>query len=201
MWSATSKPARSGNSPRTLASMVIFIAADHRGFQLKEYLKRFLSDQGYPVEDLGNRVLDEEDDYPSFAKAVADKVSHDFDTTRGILICGSGVGMSVVANKYPHVRAALVSTPNEAFDSRNDDDTNVLCLSSSYVEPEAAKKILMTWLQAPFSEQARHRRRLLEITQVEEELARKARRGDGEEDEEEPDPNGGALYDPGHSRS
>ncbi|NCN53063.1 RpiB/LacA/LacB family sugar-phosphate isomerase [Candidatus Wolfebacteria bacterium] len=140
--------------------MLIYIGADHKGFKLKEALRDSLNESGYEVVDVGNVVYDENDDYPDFASLVARKVSLDPENSRGILICGSGVGMSVVANRYQNVRAALVSTPDQAMASKNDDNANVLVFSSDFVTENEAIKILTVWMQTPFSEEERHKRRL-----------------------------------------
>ena len=151
--------------------MVIYIGADHRGFDLKKYLKGVLMQMGYTVVDVGNEVFDENDDYPDFARMVGGKVSLDYENSRGILLCSSGVGVSVVANKFPNVRAACAASPDQAFDSRNDDNANVLCLAVNYLEPDEAKKIVTTWIQTPFSGEERHKRRLQKISDIETEVA------------------------------
>lgn len=152
--------------------MVIYIGADHRGFKIKESLANILKYGGYPVVDVGNTHYDEHDDYVDFAKKVAEKVSIDYEHNRGILICGSGAGMEIVANKHPNVRASLALTPDQAFDGRNDDDTNILCLGANYLNEELAKKIALTWLQTPFSKEPRYRMRIEKILQVEMERMR-----------------------------
>jgi ribose 5-phosphate isomerase B len=149
--------------------MVIYIGADHRGFELKEYLKKFLKSLGYEVVDRGNFGKDENDDYPDFAAVVARDVSIEHETAKGILICGSGAGMCIVANKFMYVRAALAMNSDQAFDARNDDDVNILCLAADYLNPEEARKIVFTWLQASFEGAERFRRRLNKIQQIEEE--------------------------------
>jgi ribose 5-phosphate isomerase B len=148
--------------------MIIYLGADHRGFNLKESLKNYLKDNGYSVSDLGNSLFDPNDDYPEFAAMVAEKVSMDPDGSRGVVICGSGVGVDVVANKFPRIRSSLVCTPNHAYLSRNDDDANILSLSAEMVDDHAAKIILATWLQTPFSREERHMRRIAKIRDVEE---------------------------------
>ncbi len=150
--------------------MVIYIGADHKGFRLKEYLKQTLKTLGYEVADVGALQYIENDNYPEYAAAVAKKISEGYETNRGVLICGSGVGVDVVANKFPNVRSALVANADQAFDSRNDDDSNILCLGANYLEPEAAKKILVTWFQTPFSGEARHSERLKQIALLEESI-------------------------------
>ena len=147
--------------------MTIYIGADHRGFELKEHLKSFLASKGYQVADMGNDHYDKEDDYPDFAAKVAKNVSEEYETAMGILICGSGVGVDVVANKFPRVRSALAMSPDQAFDARNDDNANVLSLAANYTSKEAAEKIVSTWLATPFAGDERFRRRLKKIEDVE----------------------------------
>ncbi len=147
--------------------MLIYIGADHRGYNLKEYLKGVLQGMGYSVIDVGDDHYNEEDDYVDYATAVAEKVSVAFDSARGVLICGSGVGVDVVANKFPRVRSACALTSNQAFDARHDDDVNVLSLGANYLKPEEAQKILLTWLETPFREEERDRRRLKKIEALE----------------------------------
>jgi ribose 5-phosphate isomerase B len=146
--------------------MIIYLGADHRGFQLKEILKKFLKEKGYSVSDLGAKIYDENDDYPDFAKLVAEKVSADFQNGRGILLCGSGVGVDVVANKFPGIRSVLGFSPDQVLVSRNDDDTNILSLPADFLEPEEAKKIVSVWLQTPFSGEERHKRRIEKIRAI-----------------------------------
>ena len=150
--------------------MVIYIGADHRGFELKGKIKDFLKSRGYSLADMGDDKYDESNDYPLFAIRVAKQVSQEFETARGILICGSGVGVSVVANKFLHIRAALVATPDQAFDSRNEDDANVLALGANYLDEETAKKIVLTWLETPFAGDERFQRRLEEISRLEDKI-------------------------------
>lgn len=150
--------------------MIIYVGADHQGFQLKEAVKNFLKDRGYQVQDTGDARYDTEDDYPDFASALAMRVGEDYEQSRGVLVCGSGIGMDVVANKFRHIRAALVTSPDQAYDSRNDDDTNVLVLPARYVASDAARKILVTWLETPFSREPRYRRRIEKINKIEEAL-------------------------------
>ncbi|MCX6788701.1 MAG: RpiB/LacA/LacB family sugar-phosphate isomerase [bacterium] len=150
--------------------MVIYIGSDHKGYQLKKEIVLMLKNGGYEVSDLGNVAQDENDDYPDFAAKVAERVSRDIENAKGILICGSGVGMCVVANKFANIRAALVASSDQAFDSKNDDNANILCLGANYLSAEQAKKIVLTWSQTPFSEEERHTRRLQKIEQVEQQL-------------------------------
>ncbi|MDP3015165.1 MAG: RpiB/LacA/LacB family sugar-phosphate isomerase [bacterium] len=147
--------------------MLIYIGADHRGFELKETLKKSLKDQGYEVIDVGNEKYDENDDYPDFAKLVARAIGQDPWNRRGILICGSGVGVDVVANRFKGVRSALVNNPDQAYLSRHDDNANILSLAAEFLDEETAKQILKTWLTTPFSNEEHHRRRLEKIAQLE----------------------------------
>ena len=146
--------------------MILYIGADHGGFALKEALKQFLSESGYTVNDVGNKELDSNDDYVDFAKMVADEVSRDVYSRKGILICRSGHGVDIVANRYPQIRSALAFTPDHAAASRNDDDSNVLSLPADYIDLETAKKIVSVWLQTPFSEDERHKRRIEKINHL-----------------------------------
>ena len=147
--------------------MIIYIGADHRGFQLKEKLKQFLVNKGYTVFDKGNDHYDEADDYPEFVSLVAQEIIKDPDNRRGILICGSGVGIDIAANKFPRVRSALASNADQAFLSRNDTDANVLCLAADFLDEETAKKILTVWLMTSFSQEERHKRRIRKIGEIE----------------------------------
>lgn len=148
--------------------MVIYIGADHRGFNHKEAIKKYLVDLGYAVSDMGNEKYDELDDYPDFAEKVAEKVS--IEGGAGILICGSGVGADVVANKFPGVRSALVSNSEQAIDAKTDDDVNVLSLAGDYTSIEDSKKIISLWISAKFSGEERFKRRLKKITEIEEKI-------------------------------
>ena len=146
--------------------MVIYIGADHRGFELKEQLKTFLKMEGYSLVDVGASEFVQDDSYVDYAKAVAEKVSGEPNQNRGILICGSGVGMDVASNKFYQVRSALASSPDQALASRSDDDTNVLSLASNFIDLDMAKKIVSVWLQTPFSGEERYKKRLEHLKQI-----------------------------------
>ncbi len=143
--------------------MLIYIGADHRGFNLKETLKKFLDNQGYEVVDVGNERFDENDDYPDFAFAVGQAIAQDPLNHRGILICGSGAGVDIVANRFKGVRSVLAINPDQVRASRNDDDTNVLSLAADFLTEDDARKILEVWLKTPFSKDESHQRRLQKI--------------------------------------
>ena len=146
--------------------MKIFLGADHRGFQLKEQLKTWLVGEGHEVEDVGATTLIPDDDYPDYAVTVGKHVASD-PAARGIILCGSGIGMAVAANKLPDVRAGVVTTPALAKLSRQDDNLNVLALAAEITTEAEAKEIVGTWLQTEFSGEDRHRRRLDKIAQLE----------------------------------
>ncbi len=147
--------------------MIIYIGADHRGFQLKEILKKQLGELGYEFVDVGNDHYDENDDYPDFAASVGQAISQDPLNRRGILICGSGTGVDIVANKFKDVRSVLAINLDQAHASRNDDDTNVLSLAADFLTEDEVKKILDIWLKTPFSGNENHQRRLQKISQIE----------------------------------
>jgi len=140
--------------------MIIYLGADHRGFDLKEQIKSFLKKEGYETHDMGAVSPLPDDDYFDYAKAVAEKVSADPEGSRGILFCASGVGMDMAANKFSRVRSALVVSPDHAIMSRNDEDANVLSLAVSLLDLETVKRIVSVWLQTPFSGEERHKRRV-----------------------------------------
>lgn len=148
--------------------MVVYIGADHRGFNHKEAIKKYLAGLGYAVSDMGNEKYDEHDDYPDFAEKVAKKVS--IEGGVGVLICGSGAGVDIVANKFPGVRSALVSNSEQAIDAKTDDDVNVLSLAADYTSVEDSKRIISLWIGAKFSGEERFKRRLKKITEIEEKI-------------------------------
>ena len=147
--------------------MLIYIGADHVGFNLKESLKNFLKENGYEVIDVGNYHYDKDDDYPDFAALAAHAVSQDSINRRGVLVCGSGAGMNIVANKFEGVRAVSVNNPEQAKLSRNDGDSNVLTLAADFIDEKIADEILDVWLKTPFSGDERHKRRLKKIMEIE----------------------------------
>jgi len=144
---------------------MIAIAADHGGFHLKTPLVEFLKKLGHEVIDLGTKS-EEPVDYPDFARAVALEILSK-RAEKGILICGSGVGASVAANKFPGIRAAICHDTFSAHQGVEDDDLNVLCLGARVVGPELAKDIVRVWVSASFSGAERHRRRLAKVLEIE----------------------------------
>ncbi|MDP3949012.1 MAG: RpiB/LacA/LacB family sugar-phosphate isomerase [bacterium] len=149
--------------------MVIYIGADHRGFKLKESMRDFLKNKGYEVVDMGNARYDESDDYVDFAKEVAKKVGLNPDDSRGILICGSGVGMDVAANKFKAVRSVLAISSDHVYAARHDDNVNVLSLAANFINEADAQKIVNVFLETPFEKEERYQRRLNKIEQIENE--------------------------------
>ena len=140
------------------------IASDHAGFELKEQLRAALAKRGFEVEDLGP-ASDASTDYADYAHPLAHEIS-DGDARRGVLLCGTGLGMSYVANRYPHVRAAVVWAPEIAELARKHNDANVLVLPARFLSEPEAEKILKTFLETPF-EGGRHERRVEKIERKE----------------------------------
>jgi ribose 5-phosphate isomerase B len=149
---------------------IIAIASDHVGFKLKEKLKAYLVKKYFLVEDFG-AYSPQRCDYPEFAarlsRAVAEK-----RYSRGVLICKSGIGNSIVANRFPGVRAALCYNTRAARLSRQHNDSNVLVLGAAFVNPATAKRILSLWLETDFLG-GRHQRRLDKIKKIERTIGRK----------------------------
>jgi ribose 5-phosphate isomerase B len=151
--------------------MKIAIGADHAGFELKEKIKQELQRHGVRVEDQGT-VSNESVDYPDFARKVGEEVAGG-RAELGILVCGSGIGMAIAANKVPGVRAANVSTEYEAQMSREHNDANVLALGARILDEPAALKIVDKWLHTRFAG-GRHQRRVDKITEIERQEAHRA---------------------------
>ena len=143
-----------------MSSDTILIASDHAGFALKEKLEAQLAELGYRVEDLGPDS-EASTDYADYAHPLAKRVSEG-DVARGVLLCGTGLGMSYTANRYPHVRAAVAWTPEIATLAREHNDANVLVLPARFVGEEEGKAILKAWLDTPFAG-GRHARRVAKI--------------------------------------
>lgn len=144
--------------------MKIAIASDHRGYHLKERVITLLKAKGHEVVDEGPST-DESVDYPDFAALVASKVS-DGQVDRGILICGTGLGMAIAANKFPRVRAAACVDEVTAELSRRHNDLNVLCLSGDLLSSRSTERLVEIWMEAEF-EGGRHQRRLDKIIELE----------------------------------
>jgi ribose 5-phosphate isomerase B len=144
----------------------IGLAADHGGFELKQYLLGTLREAGYHVTDFGDNRLQPDDDYPDFVVPLARAVAAG-TVDRGIALCGSGVGASIAANKVAGVRACLIDESFPAHQGVEDDDLNLICLGGLVVGHAVAWELVQTFLAARFSGAERHRRRLAKITALE----------------------------------
>jgi ribose 5-phosphate isomerase B len=149
-----------------MTKSVVYVGADHAGFQLKERIKLMLTREGFVVHDLGNTAFEQTDDYPDFAKLVGEKVAKG-RTARGVLCCNNGIGMCIAANKIKGVRAALANNARIAREAVNDDDANVLCLGQGHVEMKEAEEIVRVFLATKFSNEVRHKRRVKKVSELE----------------------------------
>lgn len=165
--------------------MKVYLATDHAGFELKEKVKEYLKSLNYKVEDCGAFEFDKNDDYPDFISKAAEGVSKNPDNSRGIIFGSSGQGEAMVANKYRNVRCAVFYTPvvpahnvdvsgrvsEDPFEmirlTREHNNANVLSLGAKILEEEAALKAVKLWLEAPFTNEERHRRRIDKIAKIE----------------------------------
>ncbi len=148
--------------------MKIYVGSDHGGFDLKQLLIHYLSvKQGLDVEDVGDKKLDPTDDYPQFAQVAAHKVlASDENDSRAILLCRGGQGMCMAANRFKGIRAAVCWDEQSAKKSREDNDSNVLCLPADALSVKEVKNIVHTWLDTPFSKATRHQRRIQELDDI-----------------------------------
>lgn len=146
--------------------MKIAIGSDHAGFEMKEHIKKYLKEKGYEYHDFGAETLDPQDDYPIYGEKVAKAVaSGNYD--RGIAICGTGIGISIAANKVPGIRAATSYNIEMAKISRLHNDANVLALGGRITDIDLALKIVDEWLKTPFTDEERHIRRINQIQKIE----------------------------------
>lgn len=148
----------------------IFIGSDHAGFRLKEEIKRLLDKLGYKYMDLGVYTDNNNSDYPRTALKVAQRVAK--SNGKGVLICGTGIGEAIVANKVQGVRAANCFSEYTARMSREHNGSNLLCLGARVLNKGLAKRILKVWLETGFSNEARHKRRLAQIERIEKKLCK-----------------------------
>jgi len=144
----------------------IGIAADHAGFNLKQYIKKMLLEANYEVTDFGNNELNHIDDYPDYVIPLARALANG-GIDRGIAICGSGVGACIVANKIAGVRACLIHETFSARQGVEDDDMNMICLGGRVVDRSLAWELTQTFLNATFSEAQRHVHRLAKVKELE----------------------------------
>lgn len=149
--------------------MNIYLGADHNGFALKEKVFAYLAKQKYSVHDVGGTELDPGDDFPEFAQMAALKIIGDTSKDpRAILICGGGQGMCMAANRFRGIRASVVWDAYEAKMTRNDNDSNVLCLPARVLEDDELlwQDIITTWLKTPFANADRFRRRNAQLDEL-----------------------------------
>jgi ribose 5-phosphate isomerase B len=150
--------------------MKIYLGSDHAGFDLKEKVFAYLAKRQVNIEDVGDKQLDPDDDFPQFAQLAALKVIGDEDPdARAILICGGGQGMAMAANRFRGIRASVVWDAEEARMTRNDNESNVICLPARVLLREDDtlwKDILDTWLHTPFAGAARYKRRNAELDEL-----------------------------------
>ena len=149
--------------------MKIYLGADHQGFAMKERVFAYLVKRGYDVEDIGDKTLDPDDDFPQFAQLAALKVIGDTDADpRAILLCGGGQGMCMAANRFSGIRASVIWDAYEAKMTRNDNDSNILCLPSRVLQDNDSvwQDIIDTWLTKPFANAPRFRRRNAQIDEI-----------------------------------
>ncbi len=141
---------------------MIYLTADHGGYNLKNSLTAYLKENGYEVSDEGPFELKKDDDYPDYVFPVIKKLQLE-PKDKAIVICRNGVGVSMYANRFDGIRAALSWKKEQAASSRNDDNSNVLALPSDYISEKEAYEIAETWLNTDFSEEERHKRRLQKV--------------------------------------
>lgn len=147
--------------------MKIYVGADHNGFHMREALVKYLQKAGYEVVDAGGSQLNPADDFPVFAvRVITDMLASDNPDPRGILLCGSGQGMCIAANRFKGIRAALLYDRESARSSRNDDDTNIACIPAKVLEKDEAYHIIETWLSTPFSKTPRYVRRIRALDEL-----------------------------------
>ena len=146
--------------------MRISVAADHNGYELKNEISEILKRAGHDVIDIGPHSLDPLDDYPDYAKPLAESVSSG-ETNRGIMVCGSGVGASVAANKIKGVRAAVCHDIYSAHQGVEHDNMNVLCLGSRIVGIEVVRELVSAFISAEYTNEERHARRLTKVIEME----------------------------------
>ena len=142
---------------------MIYLGADHRGYYLKEAIKKFLESRKIEFEDLGNLNYDKDDDYPDFAEKVAREVQKDPENNLGILICGTGLGMGIASNRFKNVRAILALSGWLARKGKEEDKANVLCLAADITDESTAFRIVDEFLKAKFLNEERYKRRIEKI--------------------------------------
>lgn len=145
--------------------MTIYIGADHRGFEMKNQLIEWLQTLGHDIVDCGNTIYDKDDDWNDYANMVSEKIMTDVDGI-GILLCGSGVGVSMMANRHKGIRAALCFLPDQAEHARVNDHANIICLPSNYVNEESAKSIIDVFIKSQPSLEEKYLRRKMKLDSI-----------------------------------
>lgn len=146
---------------------MIYLGADHRGFALKEKIKNWLNQWKHDSEDLGPSSLNPDDDYTVYGESVAKKVQGN-PNSFGILICGSGVGIDVVANKYDGIRSSIGKTREQVKAGRKDDNMNVLVIAADYTNEAEAKEMIKAFIETNYDKAPHHQKRLDDIKKIEE---------------------------------
>ena len=154
--------------------MRIAVAADHAGFAVKDEVVRYLRGLGHEVQDLGGDGADHADDYPDYALLVGEALRGGA-AERGVLVCGSGVGVSIAANKMPGIRAAICHDHYSAHQGVEHDDMNVLVLGGRIIGGQTAKELVQAFVDARFSGEERHRRRLGKVQAIEDRYSKDAK--------------------------
>jgi len=147
--------------------MKIYLGSDHRGFSLKEKIGKWLFEWGYEFEDLGAVIYDEKDDYTKYAALVASLVAKN-NNSLGILLCGSGVGVDITANKFDNIRASVGIDREQVMQGRSHDNMNILVIAAEHTVEHVAREMVKALLETKFDEKARHKRRLEDIKRIEE---------------------------------
>ncbi|MEI6690537.1 MAG: RpiB/LacA/LacB family sugar-phosphate isomerase [bacterium] len=145
---------------------MIYLGCDHRGYELKESLKAWLLEQGEEVEDVGAFGFDPDDDYFDYGVKVAESIEGNGGTSRGILFCGSGHGMEMVANRFPRVRAILGFSEEVTIQGRQDEDANILVIPADWTSEEAVRERVRMFLETEFSKASRHIRRIGKLESI-----------------------------------
>lgn len=146
--------------------MKIYVGSDHRGYLLKEKITQWLFEMGKDFQDMGAPTLEPGDDFTKYAELVASLVAKNEDS-RGVLLCGSGVGVDIMANKFDGIRASIGKDVFQIEAGRNDDNMNILVIAADYTTEKEAKAMLIAFLETKFSGKAKYERRLEEIEKIE----------------------------------
>jgi len=143
----------------------LFLGADHAGFELKEAVKKMLERERREFEDLGAHDFDVDDDYPDFAKAVCEKIQK--EGGKGILICGTGQGMAITANKFPGIRASVCWNEKTIEVAAEHNKANIICLGGKILSKSEGMKLVKLWIKSEFTNEPRHIRRIKKIEAIE----------------------------------